>query len=108
MKIIDHGVWVRYVPEPWPKDFPSNIMFCKRDDGKDWYEYIKSNEFSTSSIKMIVLEDVVRAVYRDASKLFPQNCRVLEIVDDSVSDPQAKYGGMIYDAKANSLVASKL
>jgi hypothetical protein len=27
---------------------------------------------------------------------------VLEIVDDDIGDPQAKYGGQLYDAKAKS------
>jgi hypothetical protein len=102
MKIIDHGMWVRYVPEPWPKDMLVNVMFCKNDDGKDWYEYIKGDEFVVDSIKMTVLEDIVRAVYRDASMLFPQGCRVLEIVYDPIPDPQAKYGGKLYNAEANS------
>jgi hypothetical protein len=103
MTIIDHGVWHRYEPEPRPEHLPWNIMFCRRNDGKDWYEYVKGNEFSRHSIKMTVLDDTVRAASRDASMLFPQACRVIEIVDDNAADPQAKYGGMIYDAKAKAL-----
>jgi hypothetical protein len=100
MKIIDHGMWLRYVPEPWPKDRPFNVMFCKRADGTDWYKFFPN--LAAHSIKMTVLEDIVRAVSRDASKLFPQNCRLLEIVDDDIGDPQAKYGGKFYDSKAKS------
>jgi hypothetical protein len=102
MNITDHGTWVRYTPDPWPKDYPSFVMFCKNVDGIDWYDYIKSDKLSPVSIKMTVFEDIVRAVYRDASMLFPQGCLVLEIPDDPVLDPQAKYGGKLYDAESNS------
>jgi hypothetical protein len=106
MTIIDHGTWTRYEPEPWPADLPSNIMFCRRDrDGRDWYEYVKGNDLSRHSIKLTVLDGVVRAATRDASMLFPQGCRVVEVVGDDASDPQARYGGMIYDAKAKALAA---
>jgi hypothetical protein len=106
MKIIDHGVWHRYEPVPRFADLPSNIMFCRRDgDGKDWYEYLKGNELTQTSLKMTVLDDVVRAASRDASMLFPQGCRVIEVVGDDASDPQTRYGGMVYDAKARVLAA---
>jgi hypothetical protein len=100
MTIINHGSWLRYVPEVWPKDVPGNVMFCKRDDGTDWYDF--SRKLDGRSIWMTVHDGVVQAVSRDASMLFPQNCRLLEVVGDSCADPQAKYGGKLYDAKANS------
>jgi hypothetical protein len=106
--IIDHGVWHRYEPVPRPEHLPWNIMFCRRDsDGMDWYEYLKGNELTQTSLKMTVLDDVVRAVTRDASMLFPQGCRVIEVVGDDHPDPQAKYGGMVYDAKSKALSAAK-
>jgi hypothetical protein len=100
MTIINHGSWLRYVPEVWPKDVPGNVMFCRRDDGTDWYVF--SRKLDGRSIWMTVHEGIVQAVSRDASMLFPQNCRLLEVVGDGCADPQAKYGGKLYDAKANS------
>lgn len=104
MKIIDHGSWSRYVPKIRPEHLSENInvLFCKNKDGKDWYDYLQGNEFAPSSIKLTVMEGIVRAAVRDASRLFPQNCQVLEIIGDQVSDPQAKYGDRIYDAVAHS------
>jgi hypothetical protein len=101
MKIVDHGSWSRYTPEVRPEHLPANVLFCKNEDGVDWYDYLRDDQFAPSSIKLTVLEGVVRAATRDASMLFPQNCKVLEIVGDQVVDPQAKYGDMIYDAKAS-------
>ena len=103
MKIIDHGSWSRYVPKVRPEHLPVNVnvLFCKNEDGVDWYDYLRDDEFAPSSIKLTVLEGVVCAATRDASMLFPQNCRVLEVIGGQVADPQAKYGDMIYDAKAS-------
>jgi hypothetical protein len=103
MNIIDHGSWTRYVPEKPPEGLPGNIMFCRRDsDGKDWYAYIHGEhpELGGDSIKMTVHEGIVQAVYRDATMLFPQNSLLLEITDDPVADPQAKYGGKLYDGRS--------
>jgi hypothetical protein len=104
MKIVDHGVWSRYEPESRPADLPASVMFCRRDrDGRDWYEYVRGNDLSRHSIKLTVLDDVVRAATRDASMLFPQGCRVVEVVGDDAPDPQARYGGMVYDAHTKAL-----
>jgi hypothetical protein len=101
MNIIDHGLWTRYVPANPKEDLPGFIMFCRRDaDDQDWYDYIHGEEpeLGGNSIKMTVDDkDIVQAVYRDATKLFPQNSLLLEITDDPVDDPQAKYGGKLYD-----------
>jgi hypothetical protein len=37
--------------------------------------------------------------------LFPQGCRVVEVVGDDAPDPQARYGGMVYDARTKALSA---
>jgi hypothetical protein len=105
MNIIDHGHWTRYVPEKHPEGMPGDVMFCRRDrDGKDWYSYIHGEHpgLGGNSIKLTVLEGIVRAVYRDATMLFPQNCLLIEITDDTAVNPQAKYGGKLYDARTKS------
>jgi hypothetical protein len=52
---------------------------------------------------MTIFENIVRAVNRDATMLFPQNCMVLEIIGDDAKDVQMVYGGKLYNAKANTL-----
>ncbi|WP_213287596.1 hypothetical protein [Bradyrhizobium sp. sGM-13] len=105
MTIINHGSWSRYVPGIWPEGFPSNIMFCKRDsDGIDWYDYIyKGASFAPGSIKVTVEGGLTRAATRDESKLFPQSSVVLEITGDNAEDPQAAFGGLVYDEASNTL-----
>ncbi|MGX9427978.1 hypothetical protein [Bradyrhizobium sp. LeoA1S1] len=107
MTIINHGAWTRYIPEVLPEGLPENIMFCKRDvDGVDWYEYIYNGAvFAPNSIKASVNDGRVVAATRDASRLFPQNCTLIEITEDSsTDDPQATYGGKLYDATAGAIV----
>jgi hypothetical protein len=43
MNIIDHGVWTRYTPEKPQADAPPNAIYAKRDDGVDWYDYVRPN-----------------------------------------------------------------
>lgn len=106
MTIINHGTWTRYVPEVWPEGLPENIIFCKRDaDGTDWYEFIYNGAvFAPNSIKLTVLDGKVGAATRDASRLFPQSCALLEITEDnSTEDVQEAYGGRLYDVATNTL-----
>jgi hypothetical protein len=107
MTIINHGSWTRYVPAALPADAPANAMFCKRDaDGVDWYTFIYDGaSFAPGSIKLTVAQGVAQAVTNDASSLFPQGCVVLEITGATSADPQAAYGGFLYDATANTLTA---
>jgi hypothetical protein len=106
MDVIEHGSWTLYVPAVPKEDLPGYIMYCQRDaDGQDWYDYIHGEEpeLGGNSIKMTVDgASIVQAVYRDATKLFPQSMLLLEVTDDPVADPQAKYGGMLYNAEDKS------
>jgi hypothetical protein len=107
MKIIDHGAWVRCEPKKLKGLENFDVMFSKRtSDGADWYEFVAGNAFTSASIKMTVHEGIVQAVSRDASRLFPQNCRVIELVGDPAHDVHARYHGMVYDEKALSLSAA--
>ncbi|WP_028165495.1 hypothetical protein [Bradyrhizobium elkanii] len=107
MTIINHGAWTRYVPEVWPEGLPESIMFCKRDvDGVDWYDYIYNGAvFAPNSIKASVNDGRVTVATRDVSRLFPQNCTLIEITEDnSIDDPQATFGGKMYDATTGEIV----
>jgi hypothetical protein len=97
MSTIDHGIWSRYTPRPFPEGYPANALFCHNDAGLDWYEAVQGDAFEKASIKMTVYNDVVQAVERDASRMFPPDFRVVEVTDDPVADPFAKYHGKIYD-----------
>ncbi|MEH2525874.1 MULTISPECIES: hypothetical protein [unclassified Bradyrhizobium] len=104
MTIINHGSWVRYVPDVWPEGLPPNIMFCKREsDGVDWYDFMQGDAMAAGSIKATVYNGKVGAATRDITLLFPQAAVLLEITDDDVADPQAFYGGLMYDPVANTL-----
>lgn len=103
MKIIDHGTWSKYTPKKGHPDAPVNTMYCRRDsDEIDWYEYQK--KFDINTIKCTVFENVIQAVTRDASAMFPQNCRVIEIFDIDTPKPHDVYSGKEYDPKTNTLV----
>jgi hypothetical protein len=104
MKIVSHGPWTAYEPHPWPEGFPPSIMWCRNTAGQDWYDYQKTLDPET--VKCTVRDSVVQAVYRDASKLFPQGCILLELFDADTVDVQKMYGGMWYDTKTNTLCES--
>lgn len=83
-------------------------MFAKRvSDGVDWYEYIYNGAvFAPNSIKATVNDGAIVAATRDASRLFPQSCTVLEITEDnSTDDPQSAYAGRRYDPEGNVIAA---
>jgi hypothetical protein len=106
MSVINHGTWSRYTPDPWPEGLPAAIMFCKRDsDGIDWYEYTNDGaSFSPNAVVATVYGNVVTTVNREYARLFPQGALVIEITgDNTTEDPQAAYGGKLYDATANTL-----
>jgi hypothetical protein len=104
MTIINHGMWSRYTPDPYPQ-LPAGLMFCKRDsDGVDWYDYVHSGaNFAPGSIVATVCDGKVITVHREYDRLFPQGAVVIELTNDSTEDPQATYGGQLYDAVSNIL-----
>jgi hypothetical protein len=100
--VKDHGYWVRYIPVEPPEGIPRAAVFCRREsDGQDWYEYVnrdvgpdKSDKFELDSVKCVVEpkgrdkseEPIVRCAAVDATRLFPQDCQVIELLD--VKRPQ--------------------
>jgi hypothetical protein len=103
MKIINHGEWEAYVPDPRPEELPANILFCRRkSDGVDWYEYQK--KLTDKAVYCVVLNGKINPVFRDPSMLFPQYGTVLEIVDKDTVEIIAEYAGRKYDPETNTLV----
>jgi len=99
MAIVDHGFWVRYIPVEPPDGIPRAAAFIRREsDGQDWYEYVnrdvgpeKTDRFELDSVKCVVEvkraraekadSPIVRAAAVDATRLFPQDCQVIELLD---------------------------
>lgn len=115
----DHGTWVPYTPDPLP-DWHSQVvamgqitMFLKREsDGVDWYEYRNTpNRFGENSIVFNTLhypnkdEEIVKAVFRDFTMIFPQNQRLVEVIgiDPSVEKVHKLFTEMVYDPKTQTL-----
>ncbi|TXM68213.1 hypothetical protein FV229_08410 [Methylobacterium sp. WL120] len=78
-------------------------MFCKREsDGIDWYAYSRNPEtFKPGSVK-ITLYDVGSAlltqqVYFDASFVFPQNTRLVEVVGFAGEKPHNEFQRKFFD-----------
>jgi len=103
MAIKDHGVWRRYLPTA--KEVggaPRGALFLKREsDGLDWYQYVNTNpnvpaqstrpvQFDPRSVKAVVEVvtekdnsevSIIRTAAVDATRLFPDGCRVVELFD---------------------------
>lgn len=99
MNIRNHGDWVRYKPDRLPIFAPPNALFAHRvNDSTDWYDYVNSGDnFVENTIKLTVVDGRVGAAVIDPTLLFPGGATVLEISDVHVGDPQAAFGGKIYD-----------
>lgn len=113
--VKDHGTWSLYKPSTmpdWAEGMGIPVAYAKRDgDGVDWYEYRKT-AFGAGSVLCTVLLDpsdgieTVKAVFRDASMLFPANHRLIEVegFDPADDKPHNTFAWMVYDAKANALL----
>lgn len=115
--IIDHGQWEPYQPDPLPAwaQMPGvlgRVAFARRlSDGQDWYEYLKTKPFPSTSIVATVLLDpsnsveTVKAVFRDPTMIFPHSQRVIEIVGHDVDDdkPHNEFAWMTYDPATKTL-----
>lgn len=86
--------------------FGGNVIFYRRDDGKDWYDYAKAaNRFGKNSVVATTSltgdgSEQVGAIYRDASRLDPYNKRVIEIlgVDPNEAKPHNLFEWLTYHA----------
>ena len=105
MNILDHGQWVDYTPDPIPADAPSGAIFAQRvSDGMDWYDFVTANAgTSPGTVKFTAhwsaLQNhwIVSVATYDGTLLFPAGQLVQEITDYAGSDPQADFGGKMYD-----------
>jgi hypothetical protein len=86
LKIIDHGEWVHYTPDPYP--FPptmggATIVFARRvSDGRDWYDLRKELTNPDSIWVALLKKDddwSVLVTTDDVSTLYPANNKVLEL-----------------------------
>ena len=110
MNIKNHGKWTGYIPETLPQNAPTGTLFCKREgDGQDWYDYVHpGTNFEATSVKFAALWQealggyIVGAAVYDATMLFPANQILAEILDYAGTDPQADFGGKLYDQTAGT------
>jgi hypothetical protein len=93
--VRDHGNWTVYAPEALPSGLTLEVLFCRNEKGKDWYVFQKTLKKNT--VKATLYEGKVLVATRDASKLFPQKCRLVEIDDSTTDDPQTKYVGKTFE-----------
>lgn len=113
MKIIDHEKWLPYKPAQMPPSAPPNTLFARRESDKtDWYDYVNSGKnFGADSVKLMAIwrEDmggyIVGPAVFDATMLFPPNHIVFEITDYTGSDPQADFGGKLYEPATGTFSA---
>lgn len=105
MSIIEHGDWTQYYPNPRPEVAPLNAMFARRTgDAQDWYLYARppATNFQPDSVKMTIYRagkngPTVGAAVYDVTMLWPGQTLIVEDTAYAGSDPQADYGGKIYD-----------
>jgi hypothetical protein len=115
MTTKNHGTWIAYRPVPIPEAAPRGAMFTNREsDGKDWYVFVnEDNPFERpQNVKMCLRNDngqwIVGAAVYDATMLFPQVGQlILEVIDYTGTDPQAEFGGKIWD-EANDTFSDPL
>jgi hypothetical protein len=110
-RVIEHGEWEMFEPDPRPSELPGNVMFCRRkEDNAEWYQYLAEN-FQNKSVKMTVMLRseiwVVQAVAKEADRLFPAKALVLELTGVDVADPQTMFGQQVYDRKTKTFSAPK-
>lgn len=110
MKIINHGKWSLYTPDPWPGELPQNVVFAKRDeDAMDWYQYIndasnfeKGSLFAVAHYRDFEKAHVLGMITNDVTGLFPRGHYMVEIVDydNSMGDLMNK----VYDPETNEVL----
>lgn len=112
MNIIDHGTWETYAPTELPKEAPSGALFARRvgdDQLTDWYDYAKSEAFKPDSVKLTLYGKTVGAASTDVTRLWPgHGARVLELVDVTYEDAQARFGGKLFDDASQEFFAQPL
>jgi hypothetical protein len=114
MKIIDHGKWIPYKPEVFPKDAPPTALFAKREsDGKDWYQHVNDPaSFQPDTVKIAFSfheaekEWIIGPAVIDATMIFPANHYVREIDGFGSTDENeiiAAFRNKVIDIKTNAM-----
>lgn len=107
LKIIDHGEWVQYTPDPYP--FPPTmggmtVMFSRRvSDGRDWYDLRKELTSQVSiwmTLTKIGDDLIVMATTDDVSMLAPTNMQVIEVI--GLTEHHESFRQKRFDPKAKS------
>lgn len=114
--IRQHGVWRRYVPQPFPEGVPANALFCRREnDGADWYAFLKSGTLEADTVKMTVRTfppepPRIQAVQRDATMIFPDDALLLEVegLSGEIDQLSESYGQRAFDAKTATFGAQPI
>ena len=111
MKLIDHGLWVRYVPTKFPEFAPPNAMYARREGDKaDWYEYVKeeNSHFKKGTIKFTTMRHdgkiIIMAAAPEADMLFPAGCHVYEFPETYRGfDHRADYYSKLIDSETGKV-----
>jgi hypothetical protein len=109
MEIRDHGFWIKYIPATAREGAPTGTMFALRvEDDTDWYDYVNpGTNFLPDSVKFAAIQRegigyVVGPAVYDATRIFPAEHIVCEILGYTGNDPQADFGNKVYDPSAGS------
>jgi len=116
MSIINHGTWVRYIPDPddIPEHAPTNALYVRREsDLVDWYQAtqlaVVTPMFGVGNV-IAAGAPVGDGTYkigpatRQFTEIFPINSVVIEITDYLGVDPFAAFNGKIYDPVAGAIL----
>jgi hypothetical protein len=112
MKMINHGTWSSYVPNPIPQGLMPNTLFAKSDTtAQDWYDalYNKTSPLlAAGSVAITAMKDDsgvwrTMAATKDATALFPARQLLLEVTGFTGTDPQLYFGGKQYVEASNSI-----
>jgi hypothetical protein len=131
MKVIDHGQWNIYKPEPGQfPTAPRGTLFSRREsDGVDWYQYshpteddrkrnrLFSQNFQEDSVKVAIMwhefeqQWIIGASSTDVSLIFPQQgMHVREIIGFGSTDEDkiiAHFRNMVVDIETTEIVCHR-
>jgi hypothetical protein len=98
--IVEHGGWSLSASSEM-KPGGQRILHARRDDGMDWYVFVKMKPFGDGSIVMTVgsmgtEELVVQAATRDPTAIFPAGMLVIEETEYAGSNPFNDFHGRRY------------
>lgn len=93
------GTFEQYIPKRVsPEARVKRVIFCKNEDGKDWYEITQEQDKYDGKRSYLELNDsdIVTGASNDASMLFPSGSKVVYL-NKATPDPE-KLLGMRYSS----------